>query len=119
MMIKVTDAKVEILAMAAADLIEHELSRLYYNKTQKEYESPFQNTAAVYSNPYITIKAYDWSEENKINLKTDIVQLAWYKHSHRGLVVYVKDGWIPEKAIAEMLYEAIKSIKIDFDETIY
>ena len=39
------------------------------------------------------------SEENKINLKTDIVQLAWYKHSYRGLVVYVEDGWIPEKLL--------------------
>ena len=62
---------------------------------------------------------YDWSKKNKINLNTDIVQLAWYKHSHRGLVVYIKDSWIAEKAIAEMLYQAIKSIKIDFGETIY
>ena len=111
------------LVVAVLKEIERELLRCFWNKHQKEMDSPFQNTG----NSYITadcfsVYAYDWSERNELNfIYSDIyhfsgsMYISWYKHLGRGDYVRVQDGW-KISDLSVMLDNCIKAIRKDFGE---
>lgn len=65
----------------------------YWNKEQKQWQSPLQNTGNSYKNDTFELNAYDWSEEmNENNFKANMsngkpVTLTWYKHIGRCCTV--------------------------------
>ena len=44
-------------------IIKNELDRLYWNKNQKEMDSPFENTGETYKNKTFKVCAYKWNED--------------------------------------------------------
>lgn len=103
--------------------IESELMRLYFNKYQKEMDSPFGNygPSAVYENDTFKVSAYDWDVDGQVkpNFEYKVEErefkLWWYKYLGRGMhALCVAD------ADAEFLYQmyrdCIQSLKKDFGE---
>lgn len=112
----------EELIKAILDRIKMELDRCYWNKNQKEMNSPFENTGEFYSNDFFTVRAYSWNEEDnqKPNFESGLLTCWWYKHSHRGLEYRL--NWDTTLAkdhleqLALFLHECLNSIKRDFGE---
>ena len=77
--------------------IKEYLDICYYNKNQKEMDSPFENTGNSYETKTLKIKAYDWVNDNEWNLKFDDIVICWYKYLGRGTYVnkeLTNDEWI-------------------------
>lgn len=77
--------------------LENQLCRVYWNKTQQEYDSPFGNTGNRFSNDVFEVQAYSWDDENpteynfkyyvgdKANIKD--IEISWYKYLGRDTTV--------------------------------
>ena len=70
------------------------LSLVMWNKYQKEYESPFDNTGTVFKCEKFEVYSYDWSEESdqkynfiyfvdKTKTTLDDIKISWYKNLGR------------------------------------
>ena len=110
------------VVVAALRDIEKELLRCYWNKNQKEMDSPFKNTGGYYSCEAFVVHAYSWSEDNHNNFvyvdKEDPekeVIVCWYKYLGRGDSVKVPESW-ELNDLSEMLDNCIKAIREDFGE---
>lgn len=104
----------ELLMEAIMDKIENEMDRLYWNKYQKDMESPFQNTGAEYSNETFTVRAYNWNGNDLPNFEYKDLKIWWYKHSHRGLCWEYNYGKnvLPQAIyLADMLDDCIESFR--------
>ena len=102
--------------------IEDELLRCYWNKNQKEMDSPFQNTGNQYDCGVFAVRAYDWVEDNGKNfvyLDNNFPQASlraeWYKYLGRGDYVEVNENWKMEY-LADMLKRCKDAIREDFGE---
>lgn len=101
--------------------IRKELDRLYWNRNQKEMESPFDNTGAEYSNDTFTVRAYNWNEDEediiaKPNFEWGPIRVYWYKHEGRGNTIYAKIGYDDPAIYSHMLNKCIEALKKDFGE---
>ena len=74
--------------------ISRVLSLVMWNRYQKEYESPFDNTGTVFKCEKFEVYSYDWSEESdqkynfiyfvdKTKTKLDDIKISWYKYLGR------------------------------------
>lgn len=90
-------------------LIELELVRCYWNKNQKDMESPFRNTGAHYSNGVFTVR----SNSEGPNFEYRGLKVWWYKHVGRGLY-WESDKVMTLEYLDKMMGECIKSIRTDF-----
>ena len=86
---KYYDNDCEII-IAALNRIREEMDRLYWNKYQKEMESPFDNTGEAFVCSTFMVRAYDWNwddDDSKSlpNFKYEDLSVYWYKHSQRGV----------------------------------
>lgn len=111
-----------ILLEAVLDKIEKEMGRLYWNKNQKEMESPFRNTAQKYLNDTFEVRSYYWgdNEDEGVlpNFKYKDLSAYWYKHCERGLSwTYkgVKNATIPSEFLDEMIEDCVKSLEKDWN----
>ena len=102
------------MVRALLDFVEKELSVNYWNKNQKEMESPFANTGSYYKNGYVTIRAYNWDENDLPNFDTDELKISWYKHNNRGVCAIVKKDANIDKTLRETLNKTVLSIEEDF-----
>lgn len=107
------------LIESVLDKICDEMRRLYWNKHQKDWNTPFLNTGEEYSNDVFTVRSYSWDEADAIipNFKYGDFECYWYKHSHRGLVWYYhhQQGAMPSSEYLEhMLEECIAALQQDF-----
>ena len=108
----------EYLLEAVLAELELQMDRLYWNKNQKDMQSPFQNTSTEYSNSTFVVKAYNWNEETDYNFKYKDLTVWWYKHFRRGLEWTYKgerNAAIPSEFLGKMLYDCIISVQIDWD----
>lgn len=99
--------------------IDSELRRCYWNKYQKEINSPFLNTGESYSNDVFTVRSYYWGNNDATyklpNFQYKDLKVYWYKHLGRGTeVVYNKE--ITIDFIAQMQAECMFAIERDFNE---
>lgn len=109
------DDNIELIK-SILNYIQKELNRCYYNKNQKQMtNSPFENTAATYSNNTFTVRAYDWSGNLQPNFECDGFKVWWYKHSNRGVHVE-SDKRITLRLLNSIIKKCIKSIRKDFGE---
>lgn len=110
----------EYLLRAVLNELESQMSRLYWNKNQKEMDSPFQNTGTEYSNDTFSVRAYNWDTDDDYlpNFVYKDLKIWWYKHSNRGVEWLYKDernGIIPSEFLAQLLDDCIISLQIDWD----
>jgi hypothetical protein len=107
-------AKYDYLIRSVLNMIRSELDRLYWNKNQKEISSPFDNTGEVFENDYVTIRAYDWNENELPNFDTDQLKVFWYKHSNRGVDALIKSNDNIDSLLVDVLNNTIESLKESF-----
>ena len=112
-------AKYIPIIIACLDKIAGELARLYWNKNQKEIESPFLNTGASYKNSVFSVQAYSWQENDEddddpVNFRYRDLNVYWYKHSHRCVSAEKKEPLTLEFLVT-MLEECIAAMGKDFE----
>ena len=101
---------------AAFTKIDEQLSRVMWNTTQEEYESPFSNTGNKFKNDVFEVEAYSWDDEydQEYNFKWNDYKVRWYKHCLRDPEA---NREISPDECAKMLDECLESIyKMDIDE---
>ena len=83
-----------------------------WNKNQKEYESPFDNTANKFFNKVFQVQAYEWNEdiEQQFNFKYKDIKISWYKYLGRDTTI--NKEITPEEA-ADMFNDCINSSLVD------
>lgn len=113
--------KYELLLSAVLEKIRDELSRCYWNKNQKQMQSPFENTGTIYSNDVFTVRAYYWGDDEEYmhlpNFEYNGLKCYWYKYATRGLTWRYKGGRnaaIPADFLGEMLEKCFDAIQKDF-----
>lgn len=107
----------EWLIKAVLNEIERQMARLYWNKYQKEINSPFRNTAENYENDTFIIRAYDWNDNTLPNFEYKDLKIWWYKHSDRGLYWEYsceKHAIVPSTFLADMLDDCMEFLEKDF-----
>lgn len=91
--------------------IARELERVMWNRTQKEYANPFENSGNVdgFKNDIFEVHAFDWNEDSdqQYNFKYKDVEISWYKYLGRD--VSINREISPEYAI-RMYNNCIKSL---------
>ena len=109
-----------LLVQAVLNRIRNEMDRLYWNKNQREMNSPFDNTGASYENPVFSVRAFSWSddeeESRKPNFQYGDFTVNWYKHVGRGTCVTSKTE-ITAEFLAKMLEDCFEAMRKDFGET--
>ena len=108
--------KYEKLILGSLIIIKNELDRLYWNKNQKEMDSPFENTGKTYENKTFKVCAYKWNENNdepNFNYKNKFF-VYWYKYCGRGMLVEVADDVkFDINFLADMVNECLKVLNDD------
>lgn len=110
----------EQLIRATLAEIEYEMERLYWNKNQKEMNSPFRNTGTEYANDTFQVRAYKWGDDDETDTPNFIykdLKIWWYKHFRRGIEWVYKGerhADIPSEFFAKMLDECLQSMNNDF-----
>ena len=82
---------------ALLEHIEAEISRVYWNDNQEEWNSAFRNTGNRYDGSCFHVQAYTWGEEYiaawnfcYVDPKTEqAVMFSWYKHLGRDTTVNI------------------------------
>lgn len=89
--------------------IENQLSRVMWNRDQKEYDSPFDNTANTFKNDVFEVQAYSWDDEvcQEYNFKYKNIEISWYKYLGRDTTI---NGQYSHKEIIDMFDKCIESI---------
>ncbi len=69
--------------------IDRALQTKYWNKNQKEMDSPFSNTGNNYKGKCFEVHAYSWSEEipQEYNFKCGDIEISWYKYLGRDTTI--------------------------------
>ena len=98
------------LACAAIEYLESEISRLYWNKHQEEWESAFRNTGNSYKSSVFSVKAYNWGNEEDGSFKWRDIEISWYKNFGRG--TYSNKVLTPD-LVNEMLEDCLKSVEVE------
>ena len=104
-----------LVILAALKHINNELCRCYWNKYQKLFDSPFDNTGTLYECRAFKVHAYDWGDDNRDNFvyPKDNFRVEWYKYLGRGMYAEVPDDWTMER-LPDMMDDCINAIKEDF-----
>lgn len=93
---------------AALNHVKWRLGILQWNKTQKKYPSPFDNTGNDFKCDVFEVAAYDWSEETQpYNFKWRDAEISWYKYVGRGMG---SNKEITPDMASEMLEECLKAL---------
>lgn len=93
--------------------LDNQLDRVMWNNTQKEYPSPFENTANSFKNDVFEVQAYDWNEdvEQPYNFKCNDIEISWYKYLGRDTTI---NGEYEPQKIINMFNKCLQSI-LDMD----
>lgn len=72
--------------------ISYRLSTIMWNKTQEEYDSPFDNTGNNFVCDVFEVHAYNWDEDvcQPYNFKCGDIEISWYKYLGRGCTMNKK-----------------------------
>ena len=89
--------------------IDNILCKVMWNIEQKEYESPFKNTANTFKNKVFEVQAYSWNDDiqQQYNFKYKDIEISWYKYLGRDTTINKEIK--PEEAI-KMFDDCIESL---------
>ena len=96
----------------ALKLIELELIQQYKRYNKHNFNDPFENSGNVYSNSTFTVRAYNWSGNDKPNFEYKDLKVYWYKYLGRG-TTFTADSDIDYDYIINMIIECVNSITLD------
>lgn len=114
-MVKVDSKYYEFIDAMLRD-IRREMDRIYWNKHQREMDSPFDNSGAPeYSNDTFKVRSYDWDmdgekNEQLPNFEYKSFKLWWYKYQGRGTYAVADEEVTPE-FIYQMYIDCIKALE--------
>ena len=93
--------------------LNNQLDRVMWNNTQKEYPSPFENTANSFKNDVFEVQAYNWNNnvEQPYNFKCGDIEISWYKYLGRDTTI--NNEYEPQ-VIIDMFNKCLQSI-LDMD----
>lgn len=93
--------------------LDNQLDRVMWNNTQKEYPSPFENTANSFKNDVFEVQAYNWNDdvEQPYNFKCGDIEISWYKYLGRDTTI--NEEYEPQ-VIIDMFNKCLQSI-LDMD----
>ncbi len=99
--------------VALLNELDNQLDRVMWNNTQKEYPSPFENTANSFKNDVFEVQAFDWNDdiEQPYNFKCEDIEISWYKYLGRDTTI---NGEYEPQKIIDMFNKCLKSI-LDMD----
>lgn len=95
---------------AALARLRDRLDMAMWNLHQEEYESPFNNTGAEFTDlSEFQVYAYSWADDTDqpFNFKWGDVEVSWYKHSSRGLSA---NGKLTPDLASKMLDQCLGAI---------
>ena len=101
---------VPLIWEAALAYLNCELCRVMWNIHQKEYSSPFENTAASFDGCIeFSVQAYswDWDAEQPYNFKWRDIEISWYKYLGRRMSANVL---LTAELASDMLDECIIAV---------
>ena len=113
--------KITYVVIAVIREIERELQRCYWNKYQKEINSPFANTGETYKNDVMSVEAYQWNIDDEWNANEHPnfqykgLKIHWYKYLGRGVSITC-DEELTLDYLSNMLYDCKQSIINDFEK---
>ena len=114
-----TNCNEAYVVQAILDKIRSEMDRLYWNKYQAEMNSPFDNTGEYYQNDTFTVRPYYWGDDKDLmnlpNFEYPGIEVWWYKHSNRGVIVYSEEP-LTLDFLAKMLADCVEALRKDFSE---
>lgn len=104
------------LLIAVLERIKEEHVRLYWNKFQKEINSPFLNNGPEgnYSNDTFAVKAYNWDDDSEPNFVWGPIKIWWYKHYMRCVEVECEEE-LTADLIQKMNDECLASLQADME----
>jgi hypothetical protein len=90
--------------------IDNALQTAYWNKNQKEMNSPFSNTGNNYEGKCFEVPAYNWDDETPqtFNFKCVKIEISWYKYLGRDTTV--NGEYSPQEYIS-MYNKIVKELK--------
>ena len=93
--------------------IDDEMSRIYWNKHQKEYTSPFSNSGNKFVCDVFEVHAYKWdTDEDSIqnyNFKYKDIEISWYKHVGRDMTI---NREVEPKEITDMYTDIMETLRV-------
>lgn len=101
--------------IALLEHIEAEMERLYWNKHQEDYHSPFQNYGEHFKNKVFEVHAFDWGDELKYeyNFKCGQLEIQWYKHLGRDTYINML---LPPGTIIRAFNRCMESLGDEWDD---
>ena len=94
---------------AALCYLRDEPSRVMWNREQRTYASPFDNSGNRFECPTFKVEAYSWGdEEQPFNFKWLGVEISWYKCLGRGMSANVE---LTPDIAAEMLDDCLMAAR--------
>lgn len=116
---ELTNEETELITALLLD-IDTELSKLYFNKENKTFLSPFSNSNNVYINDVFKVQSYDFclSFENHSlvpNFQYKDLEVYWYKYLGRGMLCYANEKHDLDY-YCQMLKECKESIQKEFNK---
>lgn len=103
---------------AALEAIDAELCRAMWNIHQREYVSPFRNTAASFKDiPAFQVEAYSWDEdyEQPWNFKCGDLEISWYKYLGRGMSANMEISPDMAATVLQTCVDAIRAYEKGLD----
>ena len=96
--------------VALLSYLDEEIKRVVWNNTQKEFDSPFDNTANSFKTDKFEVKAYNWNDKNAqpYNFKYKDIEISWYKYLGRDTTINEEYDY---SVIVDMFNDCLESIR--------
>lgn len=105
--------------IALLNYLDDEIQRVMWNITQKEFDSPFSNTANSFKTNKFEVKAFNWNEDyaqpynfiyyvDKTKSNLDDVKISWYKYLDRDTTINQE---LDSSVVIDIFNECLESIR--------
>ena len=105
--------------IALLNYLDKEIQRVMWNNTQKDFDSPFDNTANTFETKKFKVQAFNWNDDyaqpynfiyyvdkNKSNI--DDIKISWYKYLGRDTTINQE---LDSSVIIDMFDDCLQSIR--------
>lgn len=105
--------------IALLDYLDKEIQRVMWNTTQKNFDSPFDNTANSFKTDKFEVHAFNWNDDyaqpynfiyyvNKSKSNLDDVKISWYKYLGRDTTINQE---LDSNVVIDIFNDCLKSIR--------
>lgn len=89
--------------------IKRKLDIVMWNSTQRDYDSPFENTGNCFICDVFQVYAYSWDDDlQPYNFKCGEIEISWYKYLGRGCTI---NGQWSKELIIDMYNKCIEKLQ--------